>query len=112
MFLPFRFASALISVWVAAGAVVPTQVSLQATSPPNLAWEARLSLPGFVEVPEFDKPANATGLATAALAAGGQWLIGGSLLLIGSAIAWGASHYGRQQQWQRIEFFKANRQSL
>jgi len=34
------------------------------------------------------------------------WLTPISLLLIGSALSWGAARYTRQQQWQRLEFLR------
>lgn len=35
-----------------------------------------------------------------------QLLIGCGTIVAGSALAWGASHYARQQQWQRIDFLR------
>jgi len=35
-----------------------------------------------------------------------QLLLGCGALVTGSALAWGASHYARQQQWQRIDFLR------
>ena len=40
------------------------------------------------------------------LMVGARWLTAWGVLLAGGALAWGISHYIRQQQWQRLEFLR------
>lgn len=56
-----------------------------------------------------DVERSLTALSEPDVSASLRWLRGvmaSGVLLAGGALAWGVSYYGRQQQWQRIEFLR------
>ncbi len=90
MRLPLCLAPVLVLVWFAQ---------------PVRATELLSIPPSSVQFSSVQSPLKET-VNERALLTGARWLAACGALLAGGALAWGVSRYGRQQQWQRLEFLR------
>ena len=120
MHLPLCFASLLASAWFTQPVLLDlpaTTIDLQGLKE---GIQSKSIQSGKIQNSLSDDTAQAVGqaqeqareqdLLTAVtehdLMAGAWWLTAWGMLFAGGALAWGVSHYVRQQQWQRLEFLR------